>query len=130
MDHERALGEAVHYSALRSASQDPRFDPVTAGELDTIRIEISALAHGDTPDSPFSRLFEPLEVRIGIDGLMIDGGPGRTGLLLPQVPVDRKWDAQQFLDALCQKAGMPPGAWKTPGVQMYRFSAQVFSEED
>lgn len=130
VDHERALGEAVHYSALRSASQDPRFYPVTVDEIDTIRIEVSALAHGDSPESPFSHLHEPREVRLGIDGLMIDNGAGRSGLLLPQVPVDRKWNVQQFLDAVCQKARLPAGAWKAPNVYLYRFSAQVFSEVD
>jgi hypothetical protein len=34
------------------------------------------------------------------------------GLLLPQVPVEQKWDRQTFLEETCRKAGMNAGCWK------------------
>jgi AMMECR1 domain-containing protein len=45
------------------------------------------------------------------------------------VPVERGWDRLAFLDYTCQKAGLPPGAWRQPDAVLLGFSAQVFDEE-
>jgi AmmeMemoRadiSam system protein B len=60
------------------------------------------------------------EVTIGTHGLQIFRGQQR-GLLLPGVATDHGWDAEQFLDNVCIKAGLPPTAWKEPDTTLLRF---------
>ncbi|MBI4559721.1 MAG: AmmeMemoRadiSam system protein A [Candidatus Hydrogenedentes bacterium] len=120
---------AVQDNAINAASRDPRFSSVTPDELDDITIEISAMTSGDDPDTPFRQVHDIQEIIIGRDGLFIETPPLRGGLLLPQVAVEEDWNVQQFLSALCRKAGYPDGAWRdTERTRLYRFSAQVFRE--
>lgn len=124
-----SLAKTVQDNAINAAVRDPRFPPVTREELPEIHIEISALCPGATPDSPFIPVHDIAEIELGRDGLYLDHAGSRGGgLLLPQVPVERQWDLDAFLQGLCLKAGAAPGAWKEPGSQLYRFSAQVFAE--
>jgi AMMECR1 domain-containing protein len=37
---------------------------------------------------------------------------------------------EEFLEALCKKAGIEERSWERDSVELYRFSAQVFSEAD
>ena len=50
--------------------------------------------------------------RVGEHGLLMKNGDNE-GLLLPQVPVEQKWDRQTFLEQTCRKAGMDPAAGRT-----------------
>ena len=123
------LAEAVRDNAVNAGVRDPRFPPLTQEELEDIDIEVSALCLGGTPDSPFIPVQDINEIVIGRDGLYLEhAGPRGGGLLLPQVPVEQDWDLSQFLEGLCRKAGAPDRAWEQADAQLYRFSAQVFSE--
>ena len=113
------LWRAVREIAVAAAVSDPRFPPVTAGELESLRIEISAL-------SPLERCDDPVLVTVGRHGLVVRQG-GRSGLLLPQVPEEQGWDREEFLDHTCRKAGLHPDAWRS-GAELYTFTAQVFHE--
>jgi len=112
------LYRTVQECAVASATEDPRFLPVTANEIGTVRIEISVL----TPLLPI----RPDEVDVGVHGLMVKRG-GRRGLLLPQVPGEHGWDRETFLAQVCLKAGLPRDAWRT-GAELYSFMAEVFGE--
>jgi hypothetical protein len=70
----------------------------------------------------------PAVVDVGKHGLIIQGH-GRSGLLLPQVPVEWGWDSREFLDHTCLKAGLPAGCWKRKDVDLYAFEGQVFIED-
>jgi uncharacterized protein len=115
------LESAVH------ACHDPRFPPLSEGELAHVIVEVSVL----TPPVPM-KVKEPAEypgkIKIGRDGLIIEKGYNR-GLLLPQVPIEWNWDAQEFLENLCHKAGLPGGAWKEKGVRILSFRSEIFSEK-
>ena len=50
---------------------------------------------------------------------------GRQGLLLPQVSIERNWNAEQFLQALGTKAGAGGGAHLDPSAKIQVFRAQV-----
>lgn len=120
------LKEALVKSAIE-ATHDPRFYPLIPEELDRIVIEVSIL----TPP----RLIEvksPREylkkIKIGRDGLVVQKGFAR-GLLLPQVPVEEKWDVEEFLRYTCIKAGLDRNCWKDKKTQIFWFSAEVFAEE-
>lgn len=126
----KPLAMAVRDSTISSASADPRFEAVRPGELEQLSMEISVLGRGDTADTPFKRIESIEDIVIGRDGLYMTAPPKKAGLLLPQVAVEQQWDTLAFLDALCRKAGCSPETWKNEGVELYRFSAQVFSDED
>jgi len=48
------------------------------------------------------------------------------GLLLPQVPVEEKWDRTTFLDETCYKAGLSKNCWQSADTDIFRFTALVF----
>jgi hypothetical protein len=116
------LPEEVARCARDSATQDPRFPPMTPGELSDMSLEISVLA-------PLEEI-DPLDetaIAIGRHGLVVEDGR-RRGLLLPQVAVEWGWDRTQFLRHTCRKALLPEEAWRN-GARVYRFEAQVFGDE-
>lgn len=119
IESEEPLPRTVVRAAIAAGTRDPRFPPVAPEELAGIRIEISVL-------SPLRPLDDPESVEVGSDGLLIEGG-GRRGLLLPQVATAQGWGPEGFLRAVCEKAGLPPEAWRQ-GAVLHRFTAQVFSE--
>ena len=119
---------ALREAARGAATDDPRFPPVAPTELEAITVEVSVL----TPPSPLDT-DDPAEyqemVAVGRDGLIVHQN-GRSGLLLPQVPVDQGWGPTEFLDATCRKAGLRPSAWRDPGVSVEQFQAQIFAEQE
>jgi uncharacterized protein len=115
------LDQVVARCAVAAATEDPRFPSVEAGELGRLSIEISVL----TPIVPVST---PDEIEVGRDGLVMEQG-FRRGLLLPQVATEYGWDRETFLSHTCLKAGLPSNAWKA-GARIFRFQAEVFSEDD
>jgi uncharacterized protein (TIGR00296 family) len=52
------------------------------------------------------------------------------GLLLPQVAKERNWSAQRFLEETCNKAGLPPDAWRDPATRIFGFTAEIYSEKE
>jgi AmmeMemoRadiSam system protein B/AmmeMemoRadiSam system protein A len=115
----QALYKTVQEMAVAAATEDPRFPPVSAGELRDIAIEISVL-------TPLRTVSDPAEIEVGRDGIYIEKGFYR-GLLLPQVATQYGWDREEFLDHTCLKAGLPAGCWRE-GATIKAFSAQVFNE--
>ena len=121
MPLKKAINEAG-----KSATKDPRFPNLTEGELDKIIIEITILTKPELikVNSPKDYLSA---IKIGRDGLIIEQG-SRTGLLLPQVPVEQNWDEEEFLSNTCLKAWLPPDAWLEEHTKIYKFSGQIFTE--
>jgi hypothetical protein len=117
------LGKAVVKAAICAAYEDPRFSSVTKDEIKKLEIEVSVL----TVPEPV-RAAKPEEylkkIKIGRDGLIIDY-MGYSGLLLPQVPVEEKWGVEEFLDCLCQKAGLSPKTWRQKPVSIKAFQAEI-----
>ena len=124
------LWQSVREAAKAAAFEDPRFLPVSKNELSDILIEISVLTKPEmikiksmkNPEDIFS------EIEIGRDGLILEHS-GFSGLLLPQVPVEEKWDVEHFLQNLCLKAGVSPKTWRNLACRIYKFQAQIFSEK-
>jgi uncharacterized protein (TIGR00296 family) len=121
----RSLIDALIDSA-QSACEDPRFEKLGKEELDKVKIEISVLTEPKLIKiEKTEQYFE--EIKIGRDGLVIQCGP-YSGLLLPQVAIEYNWDAEDFLNNLCLKAGLPSGMWKENNTKVYKFQAQIFKE--
>lgn len=115
------LYETVCNAAIQAAQHDPRFYPLSKEELPKIRIEISVLSE------PFP-LNSYDDIELGKHGLILEED-GRRGLLLPQVPVEHNMNREEYLSALCQKAGFPPEKWKEKNLTLSAFTATVFSED-
>ena len=115
------LVESVMKMAVAAGTEDPRFPPVELDELSDLRFEISAL----TPLEPI----DAESVEVGRHGLVIEH-QGRSGLLLPQVPVEQGWSREQFLTAVCRKAGLPDGAWRDEGAELSGFECEVWEETE
>lgn len=121
------LWKALVLSAISAATEDPRFKPLELKELDEIIIEINILSEPELikVNSPEEY---PEKIKIGRDGLIVKYGIF-SGLLLPEVPVEEKWNETEFLSYTCLKAGLPPNAWLKLPVKIYRFSSQIFREK-
>ena len=110
----------VRDTATLAALRDPRFRPVSAQELPRLQYEISVL-------SPLRRVVDVQQIKVGQDGLLMKNDQ-YEGLLLPQVPVEQKWDRQKFLEETCAKAGMRATCWQNADTDIFMFTAVVFGE--
>jgi AmmeMemoRadiSam system protein A len=118
----KPLYQTVAEMAVAAAVEDPRFPPLTLDELPLITIEISVL-------SPLEEVEDVEEIEVGKHGLYIIRGFYR-GLLLPQVATEYNWDRETFLQHTCLKAGLPTDCWQDQETKIYKFSAEVFGEEE
>jgi uncharacterized protein (TIGR00296 family) len=121
------LAQAVIQSAISSATEDPRFYPLSASELDNVVFEVSVLTPPQKVEAKKAKDY-PSRIKVGEDGLIVERGIYK-GLLLPQVPVEWNWDEEEFLCQCCVKAGLPPDNWLLDGTRLYRFQAIIFEEE-
>ena len=113
------LSRTVMHLAEAVSDSDPRFPPVSPGELEEIDIEISVL----TPERDIAAI---ADIEVGRHGLIVERDHQR-GLLLPQVATEQRWDRETFLAHTCLKAGLPRDAWQH-GARIKIFEAQVFGE--
>ncbi len=110
----------VRDTATLAAMRDPRFPQVSASELPKLEYEISVL-------SPMRRVTDVQQIKVGQHGLLMKNGDSE-GLLLPQVPVEQKWNRQTFLEQTCRKAGMQSNCWMDEDTDIFSFTAVVFGE--
>jgi uncharacterized protein len=120
-DSGQLLVQVIAHCAKAAALDDQRFDPIGRDELAEIDIELSVL-------SPLEKMTLD-RIEIGKHGLVVTRYSHR-GVLLPQVAVERRWEAERFLEETCVKAGLGPDAWKNPGTLVQAFTANIFSESD
>ncbi len=123
---ELPLVKAVMEAAKAAAFSDPRFPSLGKDEFARIIVEISVLTEPKEIKCKKEDLIK--NIKIGKDGLIVNF-IGYSGLLLPQVPVEWKWNAEEFIKQICIKAGLHQDAWKNPECKIYKFQAQIFSEE-
>lgn len=120
--------EGVSKAALSAAFSDPRFPPLDKEEFKKVTIEISLLKRPSVIEvrNPEDYI---KNIKIGKDGLLIRG-TFQSGLLLPQVAVEQKWDAKTFLEQACVKAGLPKDTWRDfNNCNVLKFEGAVFSEQ-
>ena len=115
----KSVKDAVLEAAKSAAFSDPRFPPLDEHEFGKIKIEISILTMPQETDVK--------NIEIGKDGLICNY-LGYSGLLLPQVALEFKMDRIKFLEALCNKAGLPRDAWQDKKFKLWKFQCQIFSE--
>jgi AmmeMemoRadiSam system protein A len=123
----KSLCECVMENAVHAATQDPRFPEVNFDELNAITIEISALT-----------VPKPLEIKNrktllqvlvpGRDGVILSNG-WKNSTFLPQV-WEHFVDKESFLNALCEKGGMPGGCWEDKNTEIFTYRAEAFKENN
>ena len=107
----------------RSSLADPRFEnePITAGELPQLDMEVSILSELASADDPRSLI-------VGRHGVKVVLGK-RSGCFLPKVGAERGWSAEELLSHCCtMKAGLPTDAWKNPDCRVFFFETDTFRE--
>jgi len=114
------LWMTVMNMAVEASTGDPRFPPITPGELEDIDIEISAL-------SPLWKIKDIKEIEVGKHGILIKKGFNQ-GLLLPQVATENGFDRISFLEHTCLKAGLARNCYRDGDCEIHIFSATVFGE--
>lgn len=124
LEARRSLAEDVAANALGAGFRDPRFPPVTAGELRKIRIEITVLSRAQ--EIEFSSEEEAIyRIDPGRDGLILSVG-GHRATFLPKV-----WEGLRephaFLERLKRKAGLPRSYW-AGNLSLHRFRVENFRE--
>ena len=118
------LFQAVIENARGAAFRDSRFEPVGAGEVGELQIEITVL---EKPKAVTSHDPEELmrQLRPGIDGVILRN-EGQTATFLPQV-----WEKipkpEEFLKALSQKAGLAEDAWCDPETRLMTYQVESFA---
>ena len=119
--------DLVIAAAINAATKDLRFSAISERELDEVIFEVSVLTKPllirvDNSDVSLSKIV------IGRDGLMLESVYG-SGLFLPQVPVEQKWNVREYLTNLCYKAGAPSDTWLLPESKLYTFHSIIFREK-
>jgi MEMO1 family protein len=123
IDPIKPLYCAVIENARNAALSDPRFSPVTAKDLNKIRIEVSVLT---IPENLIYKDSNDLlgKLRSHVDGVILQNGPYQS-TFLPQV-WEQLPDKITFLEHLAMKGGMSRDGWKNANVKVYQ--AQHFEE--
>ncbi|MDX1700385.1 MAG: AmmeMemoRadiSam system protein A [Melioribacteraceae bacterium] len=122
IESDEELTKTVMDAAYQAAFNDPRFQPLGEDEFENISLEISILS----PPFPLKNYDEIL---LGKHGLILEEA-GRKGLLLPQVPIEHGMNRDEYLSALCNKAGFFEDYWREKQLSLKAFTANVFSEKD
>lgn len=120
----RPLAEDVAANARAAAFRDPRFTPLTAGELAGIRVEVSLL----TPAQPLPWRDEAealAQLRPGIDGVILIAGRHRA-TFLPQV-WEQLPNPADFLAHLKRKAGLAADYWGSD-LRLERYTVEKWRE--
>ena len=109
------LAEEVIVNAIKAATRDPRFEPLSGDELPSLRYSVDVL--GSLEPAGFDDL-DP-----AVFGVVVtDISGSRRGLLLPAIE-SVKTAAQQVTVA-ARKAGLKPGE----PLKLYRFRTHRFGE--
>ncbi len=113
--------ESVRHNALNAAFADPRFHPVSMGELPELLLEITCLG-------PSRVVAGVKDIILGKHGIVFHKD-GRQAVFLPQVATDNGWDLETTLGHLSRKAGFAPNAWRQ-GATFDIFDGEVIDESD
>ena len=125
LEAHRPLEIDVRENAVAAAFHDPRFMPLSRGEFDAIRVEVSLLS----PTEPLEVADEDAAraaLRPHVDGVVFEYGHHRS-TFLPQV-WEQLPDPDEFLAYLKRKAGLPMDFWAEQ-VRLSRYTVTKWKEQ-
>lgn len=124
LEARRPLRADVEANARAAAFGDPRFTPLSRAELDDVDLEVSVLS--PVVALPVADRAEAIRaLRPGVDGVVLTGA-GRRATLLPQVWA-QVGGADELLEHLVRKAGLPAGWW-SQDVRLGRYTVAEYPE--
>jgi AmmeMemoRadiSam system protein A len=118
LESTTTLAESLFDAGQTAATHDERFPPIENKEVSDLEITVTLL-------SEIKKLKDPKDLEIGKMGLIISRGE-KQGVLLSHVAVENKWNAEQFLEATCEKAELNHKAWKDPNTLVEYFKSDAF----
>ena len=116
----------VQDCAIKAATLDRRFTPVTREELDELTLSISVLSYPRQVKVAGPKEY-PQVIRPGRDGIILLH-QGRSSTYLPQVWNDLP-EPVAFLSRLCEKQGATADCWQDAETKIYRYEAFEFGEK-
>jgi AmmeMemoRadiSam system protein A len=119
------LWEGVQRAAISAAYSDPRFMPMTIGDLDKVTVEISVLSVPEKIEAKTAE--EKLKAVKKGDGIVLKY-KARSSLFLPQV-WEEVPDKKEFLQQLSIKAGLMPYSWEDETAELSVFHVTAYKEE-
>jgi len=123
LEPRTSLAEDISFNAYAAAFRDTRFQPLQAGELVTLSLQISVLSPPEMLDFDSESSLLAL-VRPGIDGLILQDQAYRS-TFLPSV-----WESlpepAQFLGHLKLKAGFAADYWSA-SMRIWRYTTESFA---
>jgi len=126
LEAHRSLRDDVQANALAAAFRDPRFMPLSVGELDQLRVEVSLLSPPEIL-SFYGETDALAQLRPHQDGVILHFGRQRA-TFLPQV-----WEQlprpQEFMAQLKRKAGLPADFWSDE-IRLERYGVQKWREQN
>ncbi len=117
---EALVPDGARHGCIRRAAATLAFRRCRPRNCRKLEYEISVL-------SPMRRVLDVRQIKVGEHGLLMKDDT-HEGLLLPQVPVEEKWDRQEFLEETCAKAKMRASCWKDENTDIFQFTAVVFGD--
>lgn len=112
------LAEELISNAIAAATHDYRFAVITKEELPFLRYEVSVLSEPQKITDP--QKMDPLK-----NGVIVECGDGRCGLLLPDIDGVATFDQQVFI--ACEKGGINVFEDKP---QLFSFTVEKHAERD
>lgn len=117
LESSTTLQESLFDAGQSAATHDHRYNPVQEDELEALGIEVTLI-------DKVTRVSTAEQVVIGKTGLIVSQAEKRA-VLLPHVAFEQGWTSEQFLEATCEKAGLPHSAWKDPNTLVEGFSCVI-----
>lgn len=126
LEAHRPLIRDLEENARLAAFGDPRFQPLSRGELERTRVEVSVLSRPE-PMSFADEADALRQLRPGVDGVILEYGWHRA-TFLPQV-WEQLPEPRQFMAQLKRKAGLATDFW-ADGVRLSRYAVEKFKESE
>lgn len=123
---DKHLSESIVDAVIDASSSCEGTSELSKCELDSVSVTLCVLSSVEEVEEDAD---EKLEV--GEHGAIVENGRD-AGWMLPTVPVERGWSANELLDRTCSKAGIDQGCWRDESSEssVYIFEGQVFREEE
>jgi uncharacterized protein (TIGR00296 family) len=120
------LSESIVDAAIGASDECEGTSEVSRCELGSVAVTLCVLSSVDEVGAGAPDFFE-----VGRHGAIVENGRD-TGWMLPTVPVERGWGAEELLDRTCSKAGIDEGCWRDEDSRssVYLFEGQVFREQE
>ncbi len=129
-----AMAHSISKSARKAATEDPRFTPINENEIKNgyLKLSIEILGPMEKIDYKKTDVKNTIKdiadrIEIGVHGLYVKN-KGISGILLPKVPVEWKWNKEEYIHHVFQKAWLPIEQITDENTEIYAFTSEIYSE--